>query len=242
METALKTALITGSSRGIGFKIAEKLASHGINICITGRQQESLDRAQALLKAHPSSQEVYTAVADLNAAESAERLIQEAGEKLGSIDLLINNAGISLNKPLEKTTIDEWNTIMNINARAPFFLCQSALPWLRKSATPTIIQISSVVGHAGYELQSAYAASKHALLGFTKAFAKEVQQDDIRIYTISPGGVSTEMIASVRPDLESDSLIEPQAISNLIWFILTNRGSAMVDHFVLRRVSKTPWA
>ena len=109
-----------------------------------------------------------------------------------------------------------------------------------RSHPPHYYQIASVVGHNGYELQSAYSASKHALLGFTKAFAKGFK-DDIRIYTISPGGVSTEMIESVRPDLETQTLIDPEDISSLIWFILTNRGSAMIDHFKLRRVSKEPW-
>ena len=241
MEIAVKNALITGGSRGIGLKIAEKLTANGINVCIAGRDEERLRAAKEHLSAKSPDVEVHTVVSDLALPEAPAQLIQNGGEALGSIDLLINNAGISLNKPLEKTTVEEWNTIMNINARAPFFLCQSVLPWLKKSAAPTIIQIASVVGHTGYELQSAYSASKHALIGFTKSFAKEVQQEDIRIYTISPGGVSTEMIEWVRPDLETQSLINPEEISALIWFILANRGSAMIDHFQLRRVSKEPW-
>ncbi len=242
METAIKNCLITGGTRGIGLKIAEKLVTQGVNVCITGRDEERLKAAREHLNPFTNGGDIHTVVSDLALAEAPAQLIQNAGEALGSLDLLINNAGISLNKPLERTTVEEWNTILNVNARAPFFLCQSAIPWLKKSPAPTIIQIASVVGHNGYELQSAYSASKHALIGFTKAFAKEVQQDDIRIYTISPGGVSTEMIESVRPDLETQTLIDPEAISSLIWYIVTNRDSAMIDHFKLRRVSKEAWS
>ena len=240
--TEIKKALITGGSRGIGFHIAEKLSKNGIDICIAGRNKEHLEQAQEKLLQSPNCGEVHSIQIDLEKSEAPEELIQKAGKKLGSIDLLVNNAGISLNLPLEKTSLQEWDKIMNINARAPYFLCQNALPWLRKSAAPTIIQMASVVGHTGYELQSAYVASKHALLGFTKAFAKEVQLEDIRIYTISPGGVATEMIDSVRPDIDQEDLINPTEISDLVWYIITHRGSAMIDQFMLRRSSKTAWA
>ena len=112
---------------------------------------------------------------------------------------------------------------------------------LRKSTCPTIIQIASVVSHEGYPLQSAYAASKHALVGFTKSLAKEVQPDGIRIHTISPGGVATDMIDAVRPDIDHDALIDPQEIADLVWFLLSHRGNAMVDHIDVRRNLKTPW-
>lgn len=241
-NTTIRRALITGGSRGIGLHIAQMLTENGIDVCIAGRDSKNLATAQEGLLKIPNCGKVHTVQIDLEEPAAAETLISEACEKLGGLDLLVNNAGICLNSPLEKTTIEEWDTIMRINARAPYFLCQKALPWLRKSNAPTIIQIASVVAHSGYALQSAYAASKHALLGFTKAFAKEVQQEDIRVYTISPGGVATDMIEKARPDLEEGNLINPTEISDLIWYILTHRGSAMIDHLVLRRPNKTAWA
>jgi 3-oxoacyl-[acyl-carrier protein] reductase len=244
-STKIQRALVTGGSRGIGFHITKMLIKQGIDVCIAGKNSEHLENARERLtvddEANQLRGKVYIVPIDLEKPDAPRKLIQTAGEKLGSLDLLVNNAGISLNLPLEKTTIQDWDRVMHINARAPFFLCQEALPWLRKSAAPTIIQIASVVSHAGYELQSAYSASKHALLGFTKAFAKEVQQEDIRIYTLSPGGVATKMIDSVRPDLDQEDLIDPQEIANMIWFLLTHRGNAMIDHVTMRRVKKTAW-
>lgn len=244
-STKIQRALVTGGSRGIGFYIAEMLIHHGIDVCIAGRNRERLEAArEKLITKNDTNQhvgKVHIVPIDLEKPDAPQTLIQTAGEKLGSLDLLVNNAGISLNLPLEKTTMHDWDRVMHINARAPFFLCQEALPWLRKSAAPTIIQMASVVSHAGYELQSAYSASKHALLGFTKAFAKEIQQEDIRIYTLSPGGVATIMIDSVRPDLDQEDLIDPQEIADIVWFLLTHRGNAMIDHVTMRRTNKTAW-
>ena len=241
-NTNIQRALITGGTRGIGFHIAQKLSENGIDVCISGRDSKNLKKAQEMLLEIPTCGKVHTAQIDLEDPDAPDKLIQEAGKKLGGIDLLVNNAGVSLNASLENTSMEEWDRIMHINARAPYFLCQKALPWLRKSSVPTIIQIASVVGHTGYASQSAYAASKHALMGFTKSFAKEVQQEDIRIYSLSPGGVATEMISAVRPDIGESDLIDPTEISELVWYIITHRGSAMIDHLVLRRASKTAWA
>jgi NAD(P)-dependent dehydrogenase (short-subunit alcohol dehydrogenase family) len=242
MKTEIQRALITGGSRGIGFHITKKLTENGIDVCIAGRDGTSLREAKGQLLQNPLSAQVHTIQIDLEQPDAPQQLIREAGEKLGGLDLLVNNAGICLNRSLEETSLKEWDRIMHINARAPYFLCQHALPWLRDSSVPTIIQIASVVGHNGYESQSAYAASKHALLGFTKSLAKEVQHEGIRVYTLSPGGVATEMIGAARPDLDDSALIDPTEISDLVWYILTHRGNAMIDNLMIRRAAKTAWS
>ena len=158
MKTEIQRALITGGSRGIGFHITKKLTENGIDVCIAGRDGTSLREAKGQLLQNPLSTQVHTIQIDLEQTDAPQQLIREAGEKLGGLDLLVNNAGICLNRSLEETSLKEWDRIMHINARAPYFLCQHALPWLRDSSVPTIIQIASVVGHNGYESQSAYAA------------------------------------------------------------------------------------
>lgn len=242
----VKRALITGGSRGIGFAIASKLITENVSVCITGKNGERLDAAVQILtelkhSLHNSAL-ICSVQADLEHSETPGIIAESAAEQLGGIDLLVNNAGISLSAAFSDTTENDWDRIMQINAKAPFFICQKALPWLRKSKLPTIIQIASVVSYKGYELQSAYSASKHALLGFTKAIAKEVQEDDIRVYTLSPGGVATDMVTSVRPDIDKSELISPEEIADLIYFIITHRGNAMIDHFSIRRASKTAWS
>ena len=234
-EVGIRKALVTGGTRGIGYAIAEMLVRNGIEVCISGTNSETVNRAAQKLGA------AIAIAVDLEQPDAPNVLISQAVKALGGLDLVVNNAGISLQASLEETSISAWDRIMHINARAPYFICKEALVHLRKSTCPTIIQIASVVSHEGYPMQSAYAASKHALVGFTKSLAKEVQPDGIRIHTISPGGVATDMIDAVRPDIDHDALIDPQEIADLVWFLLSHRGNAMVDHIDVRRNLKTPW-
>ena len=158
------------------------------------------------------------------------------------IDVLINNAGVSLAKPVVDCTAEEFDQIMDTNMKAPFLLCKYSIPHMRKSDCGTIINIASVVGHKGYVNQSLYGASKHAITGFTKVLAKEVQEDGIRVHLLSPGGVYTEMVANVRPDLDPTYLIKPVDIADIILFLLKSRGNAVIDSINIRRVNNTPFA
>ena len=124
-----------------------------------------------------------------------------------------------------------------MNARAPFFLCKEAFPYLKESGKPIVINIASVVGFKGYANQSVYSSSKHALTGFTKVFAKEVQPYGIRVHLISPGGVATEMVKQMRPDIDAGELIQPEEIAEIVRFIVTRKGNGTIDQFYIRRYS-----
>lgn len=234
-STQVQRALVTGGTRGIGFHIAETLVRNGVHVCIAGSRRETVQEAAAALHASAAI------TVDLEQPDAPGELVSQAVDALGGLDLVVNNAGVSLQASLEETTVSDWDRIMHINARAPYFICREALVHLRRSACPAIVQIASVVSHEGYALQSAYAASKHALVGFTKSLAKEIQKDGIRVYTISPGGVATDMIGAIRPDIDLQELIDPQEIADLVWFLLSHRGNAMIDHLTVRRGSKMPW-
>ncbi|MBQ5639800.1 MAG: SDR family oxidoreductase, partial [Bacteroidales bacterium] len=123
------------------------------------------------------------------------------------------------------------------NAKAPFFISKAALPYLKKSEKPIVINIASVVGFKGYANQSVYASSKHALTGFTKVFAKEVQPFGIRVHLISPGGVATEMVKQMRPDIKADELIQTEEIAEIVNFLVTRKGKGTIDDFYIRRYS-----
>ena len=130
---------------------------------------------------------------------------------------------------------------MTINAKVPFFLIQYALPYLRASEAATVINIASVVAHAGYPLQSVYTASKHALLGMTKSIAQELFRENIRIHAISPGGVYTDMVKVSRPDLSPEGMIMPEDIADIVEFILTHRSNAVIDEIAVHRLGKEPF-
>lgn len=228
-----QTAVITGASRGIGKAIALKLAGLKYNIVIVGRNKEALhslkkDIEEMGVRCHPIA-------ADLSHEDVPAKIIDEVIFTLGRIDVLINNAGLANPGSVAETSVAEWNSIFNVNARAPFFLCQAAIPHLKKSKNPFIINIGSVVGFKGYINQAVYASSKHALTGFTKVLAKEVQTDGIKVHLISPGGVNTEMVREMRPDINTGELIQPEEIAELVEFLVTRSGKGTIDHFYIRR-------
>ncbi|MCQ2143459.1 MAG: SDR family oxidoreductase [Bacteroidales bacterium] len=231
-------ALVTGASRGIGKAIAIELAKDGYDLCIVGRDTVALEDVRKEISALDGAPvRVLPVAADLSKIESAAEIVRAAVEGLGGLDLLVNCAGLSHKGSFTTVSPEEWDRIFAVNARAPFFICQEALPHLKKSEKPMVINIASVVGFKGYIDQSVYASSKHALTGFTKVFAKEVQPFGIRVHLISPGGVATEMVRKMRPDIAPDELIQTEEIAEIIHFLVTRKGLGTIDQFYIRRFS-----
>lgn len=230
-----KTALITGAGSGIGRAVAQKLASHGINLILIGRNLNKLENTKKFC----ADVDVKCFSVDISNKEEIEKLFDHDLQ----FDYLINNAGVTMNKKFEEVTEEEYDQIMSINAKGPFFMCQSSLPILRKSQNATIINIGSVVAHTGYVDQSVYTTSKHALAGMTKVLAKEVIADGIRVHLINPGGVLTDMIRQARPDLPPDAtdMIAPEDIADIIYFILSHRSNAIIDEINVHRRTKEPF-
>ena len=235
-----KVALITGAGGGIGRETALALAKEGAKVILFGgRNIDKLNQtAQKIESIGGACKVIYGDLVNLNDLESA---FIKAVDGESKIDILINNAGVAHNTKVENVTESEFDSIMNINVKVPYFLTQKALPLLKKSQSATVINIASVVAHAGYENQSVYTASKHALLGFTKSLALELYKQNIRVHAISPGGVYTDMIKVSRPDLTSDRMIMPQDIVDIIMFILTHRTNAVIDEVLVHRVGKPPF-
>ena len=228
-------ALVTGASRGIGKAIAIELAALGYDLALVARNESAL--AEVISSLPESCGKAVAIPADLSQEESYSSVIAEAVSELGGLDVLVNCAGLSQAGSFTEVTPQEWDHIFAVNAKAPFFLCKEALPYLKESPKATVINISSVVGFKGYINQSAYSSSKHALAGFTKVFAKEVQPFGIRVHLISPGGVATEMVTKMRPDINADELIQPSEIAELVRFLVTREGNGTIDHLYIRRYS-----
>lgn len=224
-------ALLTGASRGIGRAIALELADIGFDLALVGRDQASLEETASLI---PGTR-VSLITADLSDPGSSKYIVERTVSAFGGLDLLVNCAGVPQKGPFTEVTPEEWDKVFAVNARAPFFICQAALEPLKKSSKPMVINIASVVGFKGYINQSVYSSSKHALTGFTKVFAKEVQPFGIRVHLISPGGVATEMVKKMRPDIDPSELIQPEEIAEIVRFLVTRKGSGTIDQFYIRR-------
>lgn len=242
MNTPLtgKVVIITGGGSGIGRATALSLASHGARIALCGgRNLEKLKKTAELVQ--NAGADVLELPGDLTDQVFLSSCVQQIYQHYGAIDVLINNAGIALNKSFAETTAEELDQIYKINVKVPFVLCQQALPYLRRSKQPVIVNIASVLAHKGYPDQAAYAASKHALLGFSKSLANEVYQEGIRVHTLCPGGVFTDMVKIARPDLSAEGMIMPDDIAEIIVFLLQQKGNAVIDEINIRRAGKAPY-
>ncbi len=233
-----KRALITGAGGGIGRAIALRLAECGMKLALVGRSPEKLVRTAALT-GRPLDMLVLPA--DLTKPRAIEDIMRIMTGHFKGLDLLVNNAGAAQSCPFEEITEADYDNIMALNVKVPFMLCQRTLPLLRTSECPTIINIGSVVAHNGYGLQAVYTASKHALLGMTKALAKEVYREGIRVHMISPGGVYTDMIRIARPDLPEDGMIQPEEVAELVAYLTQHRGAGVIDEIRLHREGKEPF-
>lgn len=230
-------ALVTGASGGIGRAIALELARMGMNLTLCGRRE---DRLKEVARETGRPEDMLVVAGDLTDEAHLTRCVSDTLERFGRLDVLVNNAGMALNRPFEETSTEEFDKILSINVRTPFLLCRQALPALRESKG-VILNIGSVVSHNGYAQQAAYTASKHALLGMTKALAKEVWQDGVRVHVISPGGVATDMIRIARPDLDMSGMILPEEVAEMAAYLIGYPGNAVIDEIQMHRPGKEPF-
>ena len=238
-EVKNKTAVITGGGGGIGRAVAADLAEAGMKIVLLGGN--NIEKLETTRREIEKFSECLVLPGNLTEMEFLARSVARAAEHFGGIDALINNAGVAQNTPFEAVSMEEFDRIMAINTKVPYFLTQFALPFLRKSNTATVINIASVVAHAGYPQQSVYTASKHALLGMTKSIANELYKENIRFHAISPGGVYTDMVKISRPDLSPEGMIMPEDIAEIVHFYLTRRTNAVIDEICVHRLGKEPF-
>lgn len=241
--------LITGASRGIGEAIARELASAGAQLFCTARSRGALERLAREIRESADSVSIFPL--DLSEDGACEALAREVTRQFDRLDLLVNNAGIARATPFMETSAEELRSHLRLNVEVPFLLTRALLPLLEAAARQgaesehgeaIVVNMASVVAHKGYEKQSAYGASKHGLLGFTRAVAKELQPSGIRVHAISPGATATDMIEGVRPDLDPSVLIQPAAIARTVRFLYEMGEGAAIDEIRLRRSGGTPWA
>ncbi len=234
-----KVALVTGASRGIGRSVAITLAEKGAMIVAAARDVEMLQETCRIIE--EAGGQALVSTVELSNENSIRKLMETVTEKFGRLDVLVNNAGITLSSSLEETTTDDWDRLMAVNVRGAFVLCREAVGLLRQAQPGVIVNISSVVGVKGYAKQIAYTASKHAMRGMSIAMAEELKESNVRVHVICPGGVDTEMVSRVRPDINKDELIQPQEIAELVLYLVSHTGNAIVDEIRVRRATSGPW-
>ena len=185
----MKTVLVTGGVRGIGLSIAQAFQKKGYRVCVTySKDEQSAERARAIgLEAYLSD-------------VSSENVVKSLFEKIGGVDVLVNNAGVALFKQVQDVTAEEFDRLFAVNVKGAFLCVKHAVPFMLSKQSGLIVNISSVWGEIGGSCESVYSASKGALIAFTKALANELGYSGIRVNTVSPGVIDTAMNARLSKD------------------------------------------
>jgi len=195
-----KTAVITGSSSGIGLGIAKALAGEGMNIVMNGIEPvDQVEPDRAAIEAEFGVKAIYCP-ANMMKPEGAQELIQAGVEAFGQVDVLVNNAGIQFVSPVEEFPDAKWQAIINLNLSAAFYATKHVAAGMKERGWGRIINIASAHGLVASPYKSAYVAAKHGILGFTKSIALELAEHGITVNAICPGYVWTPLVESQIPD------------------------------------------
>lgn len=234
-----KTAIVTGGGSGIGEATAVALARAGAAVAICGRRQASLERVAAAIEAEGGR--ALAVAGDVSSPEDVARIVAAALEAFGGVHILVNNAGIGEGGDyVHAQSLDGWEQVMGVNLRGPLLMTQAVLPLMRTQRAGEIINISSESGLEYYEGDTAYTVSKHALNTLGELTQRENQAYGIRVNTICPGMVWTEMTeASAR--LDRARCLEPEDIADLVLWLVTRRPNIKIGRPILIQTMLDPW-
>lgn len=189
------TAFVTGASQGIGREISVNLAEKGADVALAARSLENLEETAELAEEEEGAGETLVVRTDVSDEASVEDSIQETVEEFGGLDCLVNNAGIAgPMAPFDRIEADDWDNVQDVNVKGPFLCAKHAADHLRESEQASIINIASVAGKRPYPNRAPYAASKMALIGFTRTLAFELGKENITVNAVCPGAVQGDRI------------------------------------------------
>lgn len=237
-----KVAIITGAARGIGEGIALKFAEQGAHIAFTYVSDSSAERATAL-EEKIKSQGVKCKAYKSNAGDvtQCEAFVNDVLKEFGTVDICVNNAGISKDNLLLRMTPEQWNDVIQINLNSVFYMTKQVIKPMMKARSGSIINMSSIIGEIGNAGQSSYAASKAGIIGFTKSVAKELGSRNIRCNAIAPGFVETDMTSYLKEGEAADKyrsgiplgrFASAEDIANVALFLASDMGSYLTGQTI----------
>lgn len=238
MDLTGKVAIVTGGGSGIGQGIAEALAAESVNVVICGRRSEPLRETSRQIEA--AGGHVMAIEADISQTADVQHLVKTTLETFGRVDILINNAGIAGGAPVHEMSEEGWDRVMSVNLRGAFLMSREVLAIFRTQESGHIINISSESGIEYHLGDDAYSISKHALNDLGEYIQIENQDLNIRVNTICPGMVSTEMTEN-RAGLDHSKCLYPEDIADLVIWLLTRRPNVKIGTPILIQTMLNPW-
>ena len=227
------TALVTGATEGIGRATALALGRAGYRVGICSRSSDKVAATLAELRAQGVS--AAGVAADVADPAQVRHLVDQVRAELGEIDVLVNNAGVLIARPFDELTLEDWDATMATNLRSLYLTTHLVLPGMRARRHGTIVNVASLAGRNGFVGGSAYSASKHAVLGFSRSLMLEVRKDNVRVIAICPGSVATGMLrdqAMLKPDHER--ILRPEDVAASILHVVTLPTGALVSELDIR--------
>lgn len=226
MELEERTALVTGSSRGIGRAIALRLAEEGARVIVNFRTRER-EGLEVVSRIREKGGSAIACQADVSDYGQVEAMVRKAADTLGPVDILVNNATIHRGRKIEKLPLDDWDLVIRSCLYGAFHCARCVVPSMKERKWGRIINISSTVGERGFPGDTAYGAAKAGLIGFTKSLARELAPHGITVTAVMPGFVLTEMTQALAPaniDLLKASiplgkLCEPEDVAEMVAFL-----------------------
>jgi acetoacetyl-CoA reductase len=227
-ELSGKACLVTGASRGIGRAIALELGRRGASVAV-GFASNSAAAEEVATEIAKSGGQAFAFGSDVQDSEAVGSAVATVVERLGKIDVLVNNAGITRDRTLAKMSVDEWDAVLQTNLSSVFHLTTRVMPLMVQAGYGRIVNISSVIGVHGNFGQANYAAAKAGIIGLTKAAALEVAKKGVTVNAIAPGFIETEMIAAMPDDVRARILEKipmgrfgrPEEIAQAVAFLVT---------------------
>jgi len=237
-EKTCKTALVTGSARGIGREIAKVLCRDGFSVMLSDINAEGLETTKREFASCGCSVSAFPA--DISNAQDAEKLVEETVNAFGRLDVLVNNAGITKDGLIPRMTEDMWDVVLKVNLKGTFLMSRAAGKVMLKQKSGAIINISSVIGLMGNAGQANYAASKAGIIAFTKSFAKEFGRRGIRANAIAPGFIKSDM-TDVLPDKVKEQMLSQiplgrfgfqEDVAHAVSFLASERSSYITGQVI----------
>jgi len=230
-DLSSKTAIVTGASRGIGKAIALKLASNGAAVVLVSRSEKELTVVQSQIE--KSNGKARVIAADVSNSEAFSNTVKSVTEKMGNVDILINNAGITRDNLIMRMKDEDWDSVMNVNLKSCYNGIKAVTRPMMKNKGGKIVNITSVIGQIGNAGQGNYAASKAGIIGLTKSMAKELGSRNINVNAVAPGYITTEMTDELDEKVKEKMLTSiplgrlgsVEDVANLVCFLVSDNAA-----------------